>query len=219
MQRDDSANPGMLWVRDGEALWSRKAGPAERACADCHGDAETTMRGVAARYPAFDARRPGGRSTSSSASTMPHGAPGREAPAAREPGAARRSSAYRRAPVARPADRAADDERLAPFRDKGRALLRARARGSSTSPARSATTTTGAGGSAAAPIPQGHPTGYPLYRLEWQGLGSLQRRLRNCIVGVRAEPFPYGAPEYVDLELYLASRAAGMTVETPAVRP
>ena len=29
-------------------------------------------------------------------------------------------------------------------------------------------------------IPQAHPTGYPIYRLEWQGVGSLQRRLRNC---------------------------------------
>ncbi|HJW79438.1 MAG TPA: sulfur oxidation c-type cytochrome SoxA, partial [Beijerinckiaceae bacterium] len=60
MQRDDSANPGMLWVRDGEALWNKKAGPAERACADCHGDAKTSMRGVAARYPAFseEAGRP-----------------------------------------------------------------------------------------------------------------------------------------------------------------
>ena len=35
-------------------------------------------------------------------------------------------------------------------------------------------------------IPQAHPTGYPIYRLEWQGLGSLQRRLRNCLVGMRA---------------------------------
>ena len=26
-------------------------------------------------------------------------------------------------------------------------------------------------------IPQGHATGYPIYRLEWQGMGSLQRRL------------------------------------------
>ena len=72
---------------------------------------------------------------------------------------------------------------------------------------------------AGATIPQAHPTGYPIYRLEWQTLGSLRRRLRNCIVGMRAEAFPYGAPEYVDLELYLATRAAGMTVETPAVRP
>jgi hypothetical protein len=35
-------------------------------------------------------------------------------------------------------------------------------------------------------ITQGHPTGYPLYRLEWQSLGSLQRRLRACISGIRA---------------------------------
>lgn len=68
-------------------------------------------------------------------------------------------------------------------------------------------------------IPQAHPTGYPIYRLEWQGLGSLQRRFRNCLTGVRAEPFPYGAPEYVELELYLMDRARGMPLETPAVRP
>jgi L-cysteine S-thiosulfotransferase len=68
-------------------------------------------------------------------------------------------------------------------------------------------------------IPQGHPTGYPLYRLEWQSLGSLQRRLRNCVIGVRAEPYGYGAPEAVALELYLMERASGMPIETPAVRP
>ena len=69
------------------------------------------------------------------------------------------------------------------------------------------------------PIPQAHPTGYPIYRLEWQGLGSLQRRLRGCMTGVRAEPFATGAIEWVELELFLATRAAGLPVETPAVRP
>src|SRR4051812_41411768 len=68
-------------------------------------------------------------------------------------------------------------------------------------------------------ITQGHPTGYPMYRLEWQSLGSLQRRLRACIFGIRAQPYDYGAPELVDLELYLMSRARGMAIETPAVRP
>ena len=68
-------------------------------------------------------------------------------------------------------------------------------------------------------IPQAHPTGYPIYRLEWQGVGSLQRRLRNCMIGVRAEPYPYGSPELVDLEAYLMWRARGMKLETPAVRP
>jgi sulfur-oxidizing protein SoxA len=68
-------------------------------------------------------------------------------------------------------------------------------------------------------IPQAHPTGYPLYRLEWQSLGSLQRRLRNCLAGMRAEPYAFGAPESVDLELFLMWRARGMPMEAPAVRP
>src|ERR1700731_3643421 len=54
MQDDDSANPGMLWVLDGEALWNKRDGEAGKSCADCHGDAATSMTGIAARYPAFD---------------------------------------------------------------------------------------------------------------------------------------------------------------------
>ena len=68
-------------------------------------------------------------------------------------------------------------------------------------------------------VPQAHPTGYPIYRLEWQSLGSLQRRLRNCIVGMRAEPFEFGSHDYVALELFLMQRARGMAIETPGVRP
>jgi L-cysteine S-thiosulfotransferase len=217
MQRDDGANPGMLWVRDGEALWSRKAGPAERACADCHGDAKTSMRGVAARYPAFseEAGRPINleqrinecRSERQGARLLPY-----------ESQEMLGLSVYiahqsRGLPIAPP-----EDERLTPFRDKGRAFYEARQGQLNLSCALCHDDNAGRR-LAGAPIPQGHPTGYPLYRLEWQDLGSLQRRLRNCIVGMRAEAFPYGAPEYVDLELYLATRAAGMTVETPAVRP
>ena len=72
---------------------------------------------------------------------------------------------------------------------------------------------------AGATIPQGHPTGYPIYRLEWQSLGSLKRRLRNCLFGMRAEPYAYDAPQYIALELFLMERARGMLLEAPAVRP
>ncbi|MDP3225908.1 MAG: sulfur oxidation c-type cytochrome SoxA, partial [Rubrivivax sp.] len=68
-------------------------------------------------------------------------------------------------------------------------------------------------------IPQAHPTGYPLYRLEWQAVGSLQRRLRHCMSGVRAEPYAFASDELTALELYLMQRAAGMPIETPVVRP
>jgi len=67
-------------------------------------------------------------------------------------------------------------------------------------------------------ISQGHGTGFPAYRLEWQSLGSLQRRLRACLFGIRAEMPPPGAPELTDLELYLAWRAQGLQLEAPGVR-
>src|SRR5205807_805992 len=46
MQVDESANPATLWVLDAETLWQRKEGSAGKSCADCHGDARTSMRGV-----------------------------------------------------------------------------------------------------------------------------------------------------------------------------
>jgi sulfur-oxidizing protein SoxA len=46
-----------------------------------------------------------------------------------------------------------------------------------------------------------------------------ERRLRACMSGIRDRPFDYGAPELVELELYLMTRAGGMPIETPAVRP
>src|SRR5437588_12495905 len=53
IQNDDTANPGMLSVLDGEALFKTKAGAAAKACADCH-EGAGNMKGAAARYPAFD---------------------------------------------------------------------------------------------------------------------------------------------------------------------
>jgi sulfur-oxidizing protein SoxA len=110
------------------------------------------------------------------------------------------------------------DERLEPLRRRGRALYERRLGQLNFSCAQCHDDNWGER-LASAIIPQAHPTGYPLYRLEWQSLGSLQRRLRNCMIGVRAEPYAYGSPEYVELELFLMSRARGMIMESPAVRP
>ncbi len=67
-------------------------------------------------------------------------------------------------------------------------------------------------------LSQGHGTAFPAYRLEWQGLGSLQRRIRACLFGIRAEMPTPGAPLLTDLELYLAWRAQGLPIEAPGVR-
>lgn len=217
MQRDDTQNPAMLWVLDGEAAWHRPDGPAGRACADCHGDARTAMRGVATRYPRFDAAsgRPVtlGQRIEQCRAERQRAAPLRPDDDRRIALEAYVAHQSRGLPIAPDAD-----PRLEPFRERGRRLYETRLGQLNLACAQCHDGLAGRrlGGST---IPQGHPTGYPIYRLEWQGMGTLQRRLRNCLVGVRAQPFGAEAIEWVELELHLMQRAAGMPLETPAVRP
>ncbi len=216
MQRDDASNPGMLWVQEGEALWNRKDGTAARSCAECHGDAATSMRGVAARHPAFDSGtgRPIGLEGRVNRCRQTHQGAGALEWESQDLLAVTAFVAHqsRGMPIA------VEDARLAPFRENGRRLFEERRGQLDLSCAQCHDDNAGKrlAGSA---IPQGHPTGYPLYRLEWQGLGSLQRRLRNCTAGVRSEPYAYGSAAHVELELFLMSRAGGMAMEAPAVRP
>ena len=67
-------------------------------------------------------------------------------------------------------------------------------------------------------LSQGMINGFPTYRFKWQGLGSLHRRFSGCMKNIRATPFKRGSDEFVALEAYLASRGAGLGIETPAVR-
>jgi sulfur-oxidizing protein SoxA len=210
MQRDDDANPAMLWVEEGRALW-QSAG-----CAGCHGDV-AGMRGVVARYPAFDAAS-GGPLDLAGRIAQCQEARQHRMPFARESGEALALGALvglqsRGMPISPP-----EDPRLAPGLARGEALYRER-RGQLDLSCGQCHDENAGRRLAGSPIPEAHPTGYPLYRLEWQGMGSLQRRLRNCMTGVRSEPYAYGAPEYVAIELFLMRRAAGMALETPAVRP
>ncbi|KRR05102.1 sulfur oxidation c-type cytochrome SoxA [Bradyrhizobium valentinum] len=217
MQDEDTANPGMLWVLDGEALWRRKLGASNKACADCHGDARTSMKGIAARYPAFDKAtgRPvdleqrinSCRSNHQQATPMPFES--RELLAL--------TAFVSRQSQGMPIETGADPQ-LAPFIARGgeRYMQRQGQLNLACANCHDDNWDKKLAGSA---ITQGHPTGYPLYRLEWQSLGSLQRRLRACITGIRAQAYDYGAPELVELELYLMSRARGMAMEAPGVRP
>ena len=217
IQNDDTANPGMLWVLDGEALWNNATNPAGKACADCHHDAHASMKGVAARYPAFDKAlgRPVDlaqrvnlcRANHQQATSLPY--------ESRDLLALTAFIAEESRGVAISVDA---DPQLQPFVDRGRERFMQR-QGQLNLACTNCHDDNWDKRLAGSPITQAHPTGYPLYRLEWQSLGSLQRRLRSCITGIRAQAYDYGAPELVELELYLKSRAQGMPIETPAVRP
>ncbi|WP_129646381.1 sulfur oxidation c-type cytochrome SoxA [Peristeroidobacter agariperforans] len=217
MQSEETSNPGMLWVADGERLFGEPQGSADKSCASCHAEAPKSMRGVAARYPTFDeeTKRPIDLMGRINQCRVKRQGAASLAYQSDELLALAAYVAYQShgMPIAPPAD-----SRLQPFRENGRAWYEQRLGQLQLSCAACHDDRWGArlGGSV---IPQGHPTGYPLYRLEWQNMGSLQRRLRGCLVGVRAQPFDFGAPEYVDIELFLMERAKGLKMETPAVRP
>ena len=217
MQKDDSLNPGMLWVKDGEALWLRPAGLSGKACVSCHAQAASSMRGVAAGYPAFDAllNRPVTISQRINQCRQRHQQAEPLRTESQELLSLESFVAYQSRGLALAPP---EDSRLAPFRRLGEQRFMQRMGQLNLSCAQCHDDNAGRRlGSSL--IPQAHHTGYPVYRLEWQALGSLQRRLRNCMSGVRAEPYAYGAQELVELELYLATRAKGMLVETPGVRP
>jgi sulfur-oxidizing protein SoxA len=216
MQSDDLANPGMLWVTRGERLWGEPAGASGKSCGSCHGEAQQTMKGVATRYPRIDAG------------------------SARLVDLEGRINLCRERHQRAPALAAESDELLgldayvtyqsrglpmsitldtqnARSFERGRALFYERLGQMNISCAQCHDRNWGRK-LAQETISQGHGVGFPGYRLEWQKLGSLQRRLRACYGGLRAEMPPYGARELVELELFLAWRANGLPIEAPAVR-
>ena len=217
MQDDPVGNPGLFWVLDGAAAWERPPETGAPSCAGCHGDAAVAMAGVAARYPAWDeaSARPVDlagridlcRVRHQEAPPLGHGSDASLALAAFV------TQQSREMPIA-----PGPDPRLDPARKAGEALFRRRVGQLNLSCAQCHDERAG-GHLAAATIPEAHPTGYPQYRLEWETMGSLHRRFGNCLFGVRADPLAPGGDEAVALELYLKTRAAGLPVESPAIRP
>jgi sulfur-oxidizing protein SoxA len=216
MQDDDAANPGMLWVQRGERLWNEGPGAKSRSCAACHGDARASMRGVAARYPAYvseaddvqdlEARIGSCRTRRQEAAPLPRDADDLLALTAWV------AFQSRGMPIAATIDGAA----RAAF-ERGRAYYEQRHGQMNLACAQCHDLNWGKR-LLRETISQGHPNAFPAYRLEWQGLGSLQRRIRACLFGVRAQMPPPGARELTDVELYLAWRAQGLPLEAPGVR-
>ncbi|MBL8384539.1 MAG: sulfur oxidation c-type cytochrome SoxA [Burkholderiales bacterium] len=216
MQEDGFANPGMLWVEKGAKLWGVRAGADGRSCADCHGDARASMRGVAARYPAFDRAANRlldleGRINQCRAERQ------RAAPFAFESEellglTAHVASQSRGLPL-----KVAVDGPAAPHFARGRMLFERRI-GQMNLACLHCHEWNAGRRLLAETISQGHPNAYPIYRLEWQSAGSLQRRLRACYSGVRAELPAYNSADLLDLSLFLAWRAEGLAIETPGVR-
>ena len=215
MQDDPNLNPAMFWVMDGQSLWNLKSGQNNVACASCHGESGKTMRGVATQFPKIM----NGKLQTLEGQINQCRVGRQNAPAL----------AYESKDLLALTAFVAGQSKGLPITvhetsenkadlKQGRQWFYERMGQLNLSCAQCHEDRAGLklGGSL---IPQGHPTAYPIYRLEWQTLGSLQRRLRNCMSGVRAKQFEYGSPEMAQLELFLMWRSRGMPLESPGVRP
>ncbi len=231
-QADDARNRGLLWVEQGATLWHAPADPGGTpdgaSCRTCHQEAEATMRGVAARMPVFDVSRGRvlnleGRINVCRTEKQRNDAWAYESPqllamtaylsfqSRGMPKSATRDWPDTASGSGAPSGPAQN------ILDRGRTLWNERQGQFNLSCAQCHDDNVGRklrGDTISSAV----PTGYPAYRLEWDGLGSLHRRLRACQLGVRAVQFEHGSEEYLALEVYLAWRATGQLIEAPAIR-
>lgn len=216
LQADEFANPAQLWLQRGEQRWSEPVGRAGKSCMDCHGAVKDSMRGVAARYPAVD-RQSGSLLNLEDRINQCRVRHQQGQGLVFESDELLSLSLYvGQASVGLPLQVAAGGPARAHLLEGERLFMQRRGQLNLACThchdqnfGRRFYTDL---------LSQGQPNGYPVYRLEWQKVGSLERRLRSCFVGVRAEPLPWGALEVRKLALYLGWRGQGLPVEVPAVR-
>lgn len=216
LQNDDFANPGYLWVDRGRELFAAPDGKSQQSCADCHGANGEGLAGAAARYPAID-EQSGALFNMEKRINNCQQVYQETTPSAYESEHLLSLTAFvQNLSRGQPVDVSIDGPAQRHF-EAGEKYYYAR-KGQLNLACHHCHEVNWGQMLRGDRLSQGHGNGYPAYRFDWQTIGSLHRRLRNCDQGVRAEPFAFGAQEYVDLELYLAWRAKGLKVETPAVR-
>ena len=209
MQADDFSNPGMLWVSEGQTLWSEAAGEAGKSCASCHGDL-SSMKDLQ-----FPRRGPDGQLVNlelqiERCRTEHMKAPplGYESDALLAlTTAIRNQSRGRPMSVAEDADAIAAGERY--FRERRGRFNLACANCHEQSVGKHIRDET---------ISQGQINGFPTYRVRWETLGSAHRRFQACNESIGAEPEKLGSQTYIALEWFLAWRGRGLPIETPSVR-
>lgn len=214
LQADDFDNPAMLFVDQGMDLFNAVDGTEGKSCASCHEGGPEEFAGLTATMP---------KVIDGKLTTMEDLINGHRADAmGAEPW--KWSGAQMQAMVAliglqsrgMPMNVAIDGE-AAPYWEQGKEMYYTRYGQLELSCANCHEDNYGLF-IRADHLSQGQINGFPTYRLKQAKLISRHNRFRGCIRDTRAETFAEGSDEFRALELYVASRSNGLSVETPAVR-
>lgn len=215
MQTDTFDNPGMIAVDQAIDAWNTVEGTAEKSCASCHEGPES-LAGVRAVYPKWNAEAGEMRTLAMQVNNCRTEQMGAEA--YKYDGAqmtameALISVQSRGMPV-----NVAIDGPAAEYYEKGKEIYYTRYGQLELSCANCHEQNYG-NYIRADHLSQGQINGFPTYRLKNAGLVQTHNRFRGCIRDTRAETFAVGSPEFIALEVYVASRGNGLSVEGPSVR-
>lgn len=216
MQADDFENPAITFVDEGIAAWNTVEGSEGKSCASCHGDISEGMKGVRARMPMVN---DGGElwSMEDYINNCRVNRMGAEAWKWDKSKMKNMTAAISMQSRGMPMDVAVDGA-AAPFWERGRDMYYTRY-GSLQLSCASCHEENNNNYIRGDHLSQGQLVGFPTYRLKKSGLVSIHNRLYGCIRDTRAESFKKGSQELRELELYVASRGNGLSVEGVAVRP
>ncbi|SEA71609.1 sulfur oxidation c-type cytochrome SoxA [Rubrimonas cliftonensis] len=215
LQLDDFDNPAFLAVELGRELWEAADGASGKSCADCHGGIDG-FAGLRANMPKWSeaAGRPLTLEQWINWSRKEH--QGAEPWKWESEQMLGMTAAIAVESRGMPMDVQTDGP-MAEWFEKGRDLYYTRT-GQLDFACASCHEANSGMMLRADHLSQGHLNGFPTYRLKWQGIGSIHRRLKGCVQDTRAEPYAVGSDELVALELYVSWRGEGLDIEAPAVR-
>ena len=217
MQDDDFENPGMVTVDRGAELFNEHREAEEYSCSNCHGeDGEDLDVARIAQYPVFNPNLGGLVTLQERVNYCWEIHMDRFPLSAGDKQLVALETFVRHRAKGEPVNVQIDGE-MAPLIAKGKALYETRF-GQLDMACHHCHVQHQGQMLRGQRLSQGQANGFPEYRLGKGRITSLHRRLSECFVSFRADPFDAGSETYKLLELYVMSRGNGLPIETPAVR-
>lgn len=215
MQADDFDNPGMIFVEQAQEAWETVEGTAGKSCSSCHNDMES-MAGVKPTYPKWSKEAGEVRTLQMQMNDCRTNRMGAKAWGYDKAPAINMEAALSSVSRGLPVNVAIDGPAKSTW-DLGKKLYYTRTGQLELSCANCHEQSFGKM-IRADHLSQGQINGFPVYRLKNTKLNGVHSRFKGCVRDTRAETYSPGSVEFIALELYVASRGNGLSVEGPSVR-
>jgi sulfur-oxidizing protein SoxA len=216
LQMDDFENPAMVFVDKAYDAWNTVEGSEGKSCASCHDDVEESMAGVRAVYPRWNEAAGEVRTLAMQVNDCRENQMGAKAWKYTGGDMTAMEALISVQSRGMPVNVAIDGPAQSAW-EEGKELYYTRTGQLELSCANCHEDSYGKM-IRADHLSQGHINGFPTYRLKNAKLNNVQARFKGCVRDTRAETYKPGSSEFVALELYVASRGNGLSVEGPSVR-